>query len=296
MMSIHPPSWFLSEHEQLTRHAIFARVASRFPDRVAVSDEQTQLTYRELDQRADYLASVLRAAGVERDQCVGLCIERGCELIVAILGILKASGGYVPIDPSYPTERRDHILDTCGVQIVVASHATAELVPGRRVVHVDARPAGSAHSAAAPAPGAPDAAASLAYVIFTSGSSGQPKGVMIEHRNVVRLFTETHAVFGFDEHDVWCNFHSTAFDFSVWEIWGALLYGGRLVMVSKAVARDPDAFHHQLRRDAVRPQAAPARSPQPLRASRDRDGRTPGRSPEGGRRSGSRGARRCRAS
>jgi amino acid adenylation domain-containing protein len=250
-MSAQRPSWFLPEHGPLTLHAIFSRVASRFPDRIAVSDDRTQLTYHELDQRAEQLAGALRAAGVERDQRVGLCIERSCDLVVGVLGILKAAGCYVPIDPAYPAERRDHILDACQAGIVVASRATAELVPNRRVIQVDARSTDAAHAAPERTPPSPDAASSLAYVIFTSGSSGQPKGVMIEHRNVVRLFTETQPVFGFDESDVWCNFHSIAFDFSVWEIWGALLYGGRLVMVSKEVARDPEAFHQQLRRDAV---------------------------------------------
>jgi len=249
MKLINPESQSPSHDGLLTIHAIFEAVARRFPASVAVTDDHTRLTYRELDDRADRLAQVLRAAGVERDQRVGLCIERSCDLIVGVLGILKAGAGYVPIDPAYPAERRDHMLGSCNAGVVVASHATAELVGKQRVIQVDAPPPAGApvHASAA----SPADAASLAYVIFTSGSSGQPKGVMVEHRNVVRLFTETHAVFGFNEHDVWCNFHSIAFDFSVWEIWGALLYGGRLVMVSKQVARDPQAFHQQLRREQV---------------------------------------------
>lgn len=228
-------------------HATFESVARSFPDKVAVSDGHSRATYRELDHRAGRLAAALRAAGVARDQLVGLCVERGVDLIVGMLGILKAGGGYLPLDPAYPAARRDRVLALSGAQVVVAHGATAALVSGHKVVELDKLGEGGAVESAHDA----EEASSLAYVIFTSGSSGEPKGVMIEHRNVLRLMSSTEDVFGFGSDDVWCNFHSSAFDFSVWEIWGALLYGGRLVMVSNEVARDPHAFANLLRSEQV---------------------------------------------
>ncbi|MFD9032404.1 amino acid adenylation domain-containing protein [Streptomyces sp. NPDC059567] len=234
--------------DSLTLHENFERIAARFPESVAVTDGRTRLTYRELDARATTLAQVLRGAGVGRDQRVGLCLERGADLVVGLIGILKAGAGYVPVDPAYPAERRDFVLDSCDAPVVVASTATAPLVDGRTPVLVDALPESVADT---PAGHEGANASSLAYTIFTSGSSGEPKGVLVEHRNAVRLFTATAPVFGFDETDVWSNFHSAAFDFSVWEIWGALLHGGRLVVVDNETARDPQALHGLLRRERV---------------------------------------------
>ncbi|MFG2718489.1 amino acid adenylation domain-containing protein [Streptomyces sp. NPDC048416] len=232
--------------ESLTLHENFERVARAHSQSVAVTDARGDLTYRELDVRADRLAAVLRAAGAGRDQRVGLCVERGRDLIVGLLGILKAGAGYVPVDPAYPAERRDFVFAQCDSGLVVTGTDTADLVTGARAVPVDAEPG---EGAAEPTSGADSE--SLAYVIFTSGSSGTPKGVQIEHRNVVRLFTATAGVFGFDENDVWAGSHSAAFDFSVWEIWGALLHGGRLVVVPRDTVRDPRAFHELLRRERV---------------------------------------------
>ncbi|MBK7539874.1 MAG: amino acid adenylation domain-containing protein [Myxococcales bacterium] len=227
---------------------MFESVARLLPDNVAVSDGQSRLTYSELDRRAGRLASALRAAGVSRDQLVGLCVERSVDLVVGLLGILKAGAGYLPLDPAYPAARRDRVLSLSNAEIVVTHRATSALVSGRKVVALDDLDASL--EVASPAHAAEDAS-SLAYVIFTSGSSGEPKGVMIEHRHVLRLFSSTDEVFSFGPSDVWCNFHSAAFDFSVWEIWGALLYGGHLVMVSNEVARDPHAFASLLRREQV---------------------------------------------
>ncbi|MFJ9902463.1 amino acid adenylation domain-containing protein [Streptomyces sp. NPDC101152] len=232
--------------ESLTLHENFERVARAYPESVAVTDARGDLTYRELDARADRLAAVLRAAGAGRDQRVGLCVERGRDLIVGLLGILKAGAGYVPVDPAYPAERRDFVFARCDSGLVVTGTDTAELVTGARAVPVDAEPAEGVEALTSDTD-----SEDLAYVIFTSGSSGTPKGVQIEHRNVVRLFTATAGVFGFDENDVWAGFHSAAFDFSVWEIWGALLHGGRLVVVPRDTARDPRAFHELLRRERV---------------------------------------------
>lgn len=238
----------------------FAAQARQRPDAVAlvegdgpgpVSDHRT-LTYRELDQRSTQLAHVLVQRGVTADALVGLCLPRSLDLIVAILGILKAGGAYVPLDPSYPTERLRWILEDAQLAVVVTLTAEAErltLGPEATVCldrDADAiRQQSSSTELAVPQP------EQLAYVIYTSGSTGQPKGVMVRHGQVVRLFTATQDWFQFSAEEVWTLFHSFAFDFSVWEIWGALLYGGRLVIVPYEVSRSPQAFYQLLQQAGV---------------------------------------------
>jgi amino acid adenylation domain-containing protein/non-ribosomal peptide synthase protein (TIGR01720 family) len=230
---------------QGTLHGRFEARAAQTPDAVAITCGGAALTYRELNARANRLAHHLRRLGVGPETRVGLCLERGMETVAAILAVLKAGGAYVPLDPAYPAERLQLILGDAGVPVLLTQESLHGAVPvpaGVRVVSVDGV---SAELAAEPDTN-PDGGAgpeSLAYVIYTSGSTGTPKGALIEHRNVIRLFTATDPWFGFGSDDVWTLFHSYAFDFSVWEIWGALLYGGRLVVVPFEVSRDPAAFH-----------------------------------------------------
>lgn len=229
--------------------SLFEAQAQRTPDRVAVTGVGAQLTYRELDARAEALARRLRARGVGPEVRVGLFAERSPELIVAILAILKAGGAYVPIDPAYPPERISFVLADAGAGVLVTHNGLESRLPPHpaRVVRVDEPDATVPPAAPHTAPG-PD---SLAYVIYTSGSTGRPKGVEITHHNVVRLFLGAAEWFRFDEHDVWTLFHSCAFDFSVWEIWGALLHGGRLVIVPHGVSRSPADFLALLARERV---------------------------------------------
>jgi amino acid adenylation domain-containing protein len=228
-------------------HQLFEAQAARSPDRIAVSLGAERLTYRELNGRANRLAHFLRKAGVKPDVLVGICLDRTADLVVGLLGILKAGGTYVPIDPQYPPERRAFMLQDSNSPIVVSERALAHdlVVPNTRVVLLDGDwPEIAGESAANPDVAvAPD---HLAYVIYTSGSTGTPKGTLITHRNVVRLFSATQPWFGFGERDVWTLFHSCAFDFSVWELWGALFHGGRLVVVPFALSRTPEAFYRML--------------------------------------------------
>ena len=164
---------------------------------------------------------------------------------MSLLAILKAGGAYVPIDPTYPSERIAFTLQDCGTQLVLTEAHLLDDLPaynGQYLFVSDDRrgiyPATNPVTATT--------AQHLAYVIYTSGSTGQPKGALITHANVWRLFAATDAWFGFNAGDVWSLFHSFAFDFSVWEMWGALLYGGRLVIVPYQVSRDPSAFYHLL--------------------------------------------------
>jgi amino acid adenylation domain-containing protein len=234
-------------------HELFEVQASRRPGVVAVRFEEESLTYGELNARANQLAHHLGRRGVGPEVRVGICLERSPEMVVAILAVLKAGGAYVPLDPGYPAERLSFILADSATPVLLTRETLrgALTVPdGVELISLDGAAAEiAAESAENPQSGAgPD---SLAYVIYTSGSTGVPKGALIEHCNVARLFSATDAWFGFDESDVWTLFHSYAFDFSVWELWGALLHGGRVVVVPFDVSRDPEAFHALVQREGV---------------------------------------------
>ncbi|TMQ67695.1 MAG: amino acid adenylation domain-containing protein, partial [Candidatus Eisenbacteria bacterium] len=242
-------------------HEMFeAQVRSR-PGAPAVTFENDSLSYEALDARADRVARLLRARGVGPETMVGVCLDRSPDLLVAILGTLKAGGAYVPLDPAYPRERLAFILEDAQARVVLTRARLREALParaagqGREAIDVEWIDVEAAGAEPGPATrrdidvGAhPDRPA---YVIYTSGSTGRPKGVVVTHRNVARLFAATRPWFEFGPEDVWSLFHSSAFDFSVWEMWGALLHGGRLVIVPFQVSRSPATFLDLLRRERV---------------------------------------------
>ena len=225
-----------------TLHALVEAQAARRPDAIAVTGEGLALSYATLNARANQLAHRLRELGVGPDSIVAVCFERVPNLAAVLLGILKAGGAYLPIDLAYPRDRLKFMLEDAACHAVVVLEGLEDHLPetsGVPVVRVDAAwQSLASYAAENPVSGA--TVDSLAYVIYTSGSTGQPKGTLITHRNVVRLFTATEAWYGFDETDVWSMFHSYAFDFSVWEIWGALIYGGRLAVVPYITSRSPE--------------------------------------------------------
>ncbi|MFH8839665.1 non-ribosomal peptide synthetase [Streptomyces sp. NPDC017868] len=227
----------------------FARVAAARPDAPAVGDGTTSLTYRELDRRADRLARGLVAHGVTPGDRVGICLERTTELVVAMLGVLKTGAAYVPTDPAYPADRLAHTARDAGLDLVITRLAEYPAEAGTPVTPDALLASGDAPGTAEPAGAAgPD---DPAYVIYTSGSTGRPKGVVVPHRNVVALIDATRDEYGLGPSDVWSFFHSGAFDFSVWEIWGCLLTGGRLVVVPYLVSREPGEFGDLLERERV---------------------------------------------
>ena len=229
--------------DEKTLHALFAERAALQPDAVALVQNDERLTYRQLDDRANAVAAHLAASGVAAGEIVGLCMERCPALVVALLGILKAGAAYLPIDLAYPAERLAFMLADAKAPVLLTQRHLAERLPvghGARLVFIEDI------ALSAPAPGVEGAPEQWCYVLYTSGSTGKPKGCCITHRNVVRLFTSTELWFHFTRDDVWTLFHSTAFDFSVWEIWGALLYGGTLVVVPFETSRSPELFHELL--------------------------------------------------
>ncbi|MCZ4123115.1 amino acid adenylation domain-containing protein [Streptomyces sp. H39-S7] len=219
---------------------LFEAQVGRSPESVAVAFGAEAVSYGELNGRANRLARWLIGQGVGPERLVGLVLPRSVDLVVAVLAVLKAGAAYVPVDPDYPADRIAVILgdaapalvlDTTTFAADLSAYSTAD-------IHGDERTG-------------PLRGGSAAYVIYTSGSTGRPKGVVVPHHNVVRLFSSTEGWFGFGPDDVWTLFHSFAFDFSVWELWGALLHGGRLVVVPFAVSRSPEEFLRLLVTESV---------------------------------------------
>ncbi|MEO3784917.1 amino acid adenylation domain-containing protein [Actinocorallia sp. B10E7] len=219
-----------------TIHATVEAQAARTPDAAAVTCEGASLTYRELNERANRLARHLIAHGAGPEEFVALALPRSLDLVVGVLAVLKTGAAYVPVDPDYPADRIAYMLED-----------------SRPVLTVDAALLESAdldsHDPANPdVPMSPD---NPAYVIYTSGSTGRPKGVVIPHQNVIRLMSSTEPWFHFGPDDVWTLFHSYAFDFSVWELWGPLMHGGRLVVVPYLTSRSPEDFLRLLSAEKV---------------------------------------------
>jgi amino acid adenylation domain-containing protein len=233
-------------------HRLFEAHAARAPDRPAVTCEGATITYGALNEQANRLARYLRTLGVGDETLVALCFERSIEMVVAILAVLKAGGAYVPLDPDYPLERLAFVVEDTRAPVILTQQPLLDRlsVGDAAIVCLDSdEPRYANERADDLEPLATPA--SLAYVIYTSGSTGKPKGVQVEHRNVARLFTATDEWFGFDDSDTWLLFHSYAFDFSVWELWGALLYGGRLAIAPRWTTRSPQALATLLAEEQV---------------------------------------------
>ncbi|MFI9235091.1 amino acid adenylation domain-containing protein [Streptomyces sp. NPDC053079] len=225
---------------------LYEDAARRHPDRTAVTCEGASLTYAQLSARANRLARLLAGRGIGPGAIVALALPRSLELVTGLLAVAKCGAAYLPLDPDYPADRLAYMLQDAAPAAVVTDTATAARIPAHDLPVVLAD--GTDADAYEPADlddedrTRPQRPGDVAYVIYTSGSTGRPKGVPVTHHNVARLFSATDHWFGFDEKDVWTLFHSYAFDFSVWELWGALLHGGRLVVVPHLVSRDPRAF------------------------------------------------------
>lgn len=233
-----------------TIHELIAQQVKKRPDAIAleytIDGKTDRIPYRELDARSNRIAWALHDAGVKPDDRVALCLERTPDIVFAILGVLKAGAAYLPIDPSYPDDRIEFTTQDAGAELMLVDAANHERLSGlavtARILRVADLLAPGDTSRSETAPDVHITPDNMAYVIYTSGSTGRPKGVMVEHRNVTRLLVNNRALFDFNEHDVWTVFHSFAFDFSVWEMYGALVFGGRAVIVPRVVAQSPADF------------------------------------------------------
>jgi amino acid adenylation domain-containing protein len=231
---------------------VFEQQVELTPNANAVVYKDQSVTYAELNSRANGLAHYLIDLGVKPDDLVAICVDRSLGLIIGILAILKAGGAYVPLDPAHASVRLHDILSDASPSIVLADTLGCNVLAkaplwSRNIVDPNIR-----FEASFTNPCIADLGVHhLAYVLYTSGSTGKPKGVMVEHRNVTRLFSSTDGWFKFNDQDTWCLFHSYGFDVSVWEMWGALRNGGKLLIVSQDTARSPQDLYRVICEEGV---------------------------------------------
>jgi len=207
---------------------LFEEQVERTPDAIAIKFKERELTYKELNDRSNQLAHyLLRKYNVHPDELVGIELERSEWMVIGILAIIKSGGAYVPIDLDYPDRRKVFIREDANLKFTLDEMEVDRFIQENRS---NEYPIINPKVQLSPS--------NLMYVIYTSGSTGVPKGVLIEHKNVVRLLFNDAFQFDFGSADVWTLFHNFNFDFSVWEMYGALLYGGKLIIVPSEVVRD----------------------------------------------------------
>ena len=224
------------------------------PNHIAVKCGEEKISYEELNNKANQIAAFLKKNGVASNTLVGVCLEKSVNMIVTLLGILKAGGAYVPIDPSYPKERINYIVNDSKVKIIVTTEKSSEKIAVSNIkkIYLDLQLKEIIKESTENFNNMVyQAKDQLAYVIFTSGSTGKPKGVLVTHKNVVRLMIETQKWYGFNEKDIWTMYHSYSFDFSVWEIWGSLIFGGTLVVVPYELSRSFSKVYELLEKEKV---------------------------------------------
>jgi amino acid adenylation domain-containing protein len=225
-------------------HELFEAQVERTPDAEAVAFEGERLTYAELNARANRLAHHLRALGVGPDARVGICVERGPEMVVGALAVLKAGGAYLPLDPAYPADRLRYMLEDSAPAALVTQSSLAGTFAGLDVpvVELDAPAAAWAEGPETNPVCAGLTPEHLAYVIYTSGSTGRPKGVMVQHRSLVNHTAWQAAAFGIGARDTVLQRTSISFDASVWELWTPLATGARMLILSSDAMKDPGAI------------------------------------------------------
>jgi len=221
-------------------HEIFEQQALLFPDNIALEFEDKFMTYKELNEKSNQFARVLRDKGIRANGIVAILLDRSLEMLISIMGILKAGGTYLPIGLEFPEDRKKYMLEDSGTSILISTRDNASNLDFKgEIIDVSDENLLKQDKENIDNINALD---DVAYIIYTSGSTGKPKGVMVTHRNLIRLLKNDHFAFNFTDKDVWTMFHSYTFDFSVWEMYGALLFGGKLIIVPKKVAQNPQEF------------------------------------------------------
>lgn len=248
---------------QATIQETVAAQVARFPNNIAVSFHGQSITYAELNEQANRVAHGLLAHSLVPGSCVAVYLPRSIEMVVALLAILKTGCAYVPLDENLPAGLINYTLTDARIEFLLTNQTLLanqlggqdkpllDLEQPLALLTIDDLLAVPATAETRMDPAIQSKPEDLAYIIYTSGSTGKPKGVMVEHRNLISLFLSTELFFQFDEHDVWTQFHSYAFDFSVWEIWGALMFGGRLVLVPPMTCKSPEHFYQLLHDEGV---------------------------------------------
>ena len=230
---------------------LFEEQVERTPDNVAVVFEDKQLTYRELNEKANQLANYLIAQGIKPHTVIGLRLNKRLEMIIGILAIIKSGCCYLPINMQYPEDRVNYMLSDSNAKLLLGTQdSLTDMNFNLHNIDIDLNNS-NIYSYDNKNLNLKISPEDLIYIIYTSGSTGKPKGAMLCHRNVVRLFKNDKFLFNFDDNDAWVMFHSVAFDFSVWEMYGALLFGGKLVLISDDVSQDPELFLDVMRKEHV---------------------------------------------
>ena len=236
-------------------HEVFEEQARRYPDAIAVTYKDRRLTYGELSKRSRQLAHHLVNQGARPECSIAICMERGLEMIVALLGILKSGAAYMPLDPSFPTDRLKYMLEDCKPLLLLTQECLLNELPcvaiGAIALDSDWSTILDSEKCEPTQRPASLTPRNLAYIIYTSGSTGTPKGVMVEHGSVTGFLAAVYEWFHFVPGLVWTQFHSIAFDFSVLEMWGALLSGAHLVIVPFVTSRFPRDVHILLSKEGV---------------------------------------------
>ncbi len=230
---------------------LFEEQVEKTPDNIAVVFEDEKLTYKELNEKANSLARYLINQDIKPGTVIGLRLNKRLEMIIGILAIIKSGCCYLPINMQYPQDRVDFMLSDSNAKLLLGTEdSLTDMEINLPKIDINLNN-DNIYSYETTNLGLKISPEDLIYIIYTSGSTGKPKGAMLCHRNVVRLFKNNKFLFDFSENDAWTMFHSVAFDFSVWEMYGALLFGGKLVLVSDEVAQDPELFLNLMRKEHV---------------------------------------------
>ena len=237
----------LQEPPSFCLHTLLEKQILENPNKTALMFGNESLSYLQLNEQANQLAHYLIAQGVKSGSLVGICLERSFNTVIGVLAILKAGGAYIPMDPYHPKDRLKLLIEDSNLQWMVTHSTLLQQLPDHQALTIVIdKMLDSIQQCPTTNPQTEVNPKHPAYVIYTSGSTGRPKGVVVLHGRLTRMFLVTQQWFHFDQNDVWSLFHSFSFDFSVWEMWGALLFGGRLVIIDRATSRSPEAFYNVL--------------------------------------------------